>query len=263
MLILVFFQACKKEKRPEETGRIKLEFKHRVDSAGLQLNTMIYRNAAGNDFEISGVKYFISDLTLYKQGGEQQRIEDYTAIHYVDIGLPNTLSWEVYDPVKEGSYDSLSFIFGLTEARNVSFMFVNPPEVNMFWPEVLGGGYHYMMLDGKWRNASDVISSFNFHLGIGQIYAGNTTNTDSITGFVQNYFRVHLPGSSFTVKKGSITVISLSMDIGSWFETPLVFDFNQWGGAIMQNQDAMNTARENGRDVFSIDIICQITEVSE
>jgi hypothetical protein len=25
-------------------------------------------------------------------------------------------------------------------------MFVNPPEVNMAWPEVLGGGYHYLML---------------------------------------------------------------------------------------------------------------------
>ena len=30
-------------------------------------------------------------------------------------------------------------------------MFVNPPEVNMMWPDVLGGGYHYLMLNGKWK----------------------------------------------------------------------------------------------------------------
>ena len=32
-----------------------------------------------------------------------------------------------------------------------------------------------------------------FHIGIGQVYAGNSMNPDSIIGFVQNYFKVSLP----------------------------------------------------------------------
>ena len=134
-------------------------------------------------------------------------------------------------------------------------MFVDPPEVNMAWPEVLGGGYHYLMLDGKWKDPSGILQPFNFHLGIGQLYHGPGYNTDSIYAFVQNYFRVSLPGSGFTLADNETMQFRLSMNIESWFETPEVFDFNHWGGAIMQDQAAMETARENGRDVFSIDAL--------
>ena len=122
----------------------------------------------------------------------------------------------------------------------------------MFWPEVLGGGYHYMMLDGKWKDTTGTLQPFNFHLGIGQLYHGTGFNTDSIYAFVQNYFRVSLPGSSFLLNNNDTLSFNLSMNLESWFETPSVFDFNQWGGAIMQNQTAMEMTRENGKDVFSI-----------
>ncbi|MBK7031097.1 MAG: hypothetical protein IPH45_18680 [Bacteroidales bacterium] len=49
--------------------------------------------------------------------------------------------------------------------------------------------------------------------------------------------------------------MNLSMDINSWFCTPNTWDFNVWGGYIMQNQDAMKTASENGADVFDIEVI--------
>ena len=131
-------------------------------------------------------------------------------------------------------------------------MFVDPPEVNMFWPEVLGGGYHYMMINGKWNDTTGVNMPFNFHLGIGQLYRGNTYNVDSIYAFVQNYFTVSLPGSAFTIADKDTATFRLTMNIENWFENPHVFDFNQWGGAIMQNQPAMQIVKENGWDVFSI-----------
>ena len=131
-------------------------------------------------------------------------------------------------------------------------MYVDPPEVLMGWPQILGGGYHYMMMNGKWKDTNGFIMPFNFHLGIGQLYRGNDYNVDSIYAFVQNYFKVSLPGSSFTMPDKDTVAFQVTMNIENWFENPHVFDFDQWGGAIMQNQPALQMAKENGWNVFSI-----------
>lgn len=246
---------CKKDPDSDptqETGSVILLIDHKVDGKLLEENQMIYTNAAGNQYLVSGLKYFISDITFFKQDGTTLQIHQWKDLFYVDEEIPSTKKILFYDRLPAGKYDSISFIFGITEEKNKSFMFVNPPEVNMFWPEVLGGGYHYMMLDGKWKDTTGTSQPFNFHLGIGQLYHGAGYNTDSIYAFVQNYFRVSLPGSSFFLNDNDTLPINLSMNIERWFETPIVFDFNQWGGAIMQNQTAMEIARKNGKDVFSI-----------
>ena len=131
-------------------------------------------------------------------------------------------------------------------------MFVNPPEDKMMWPDILGGGYHYMMLNGRWLDEQDQENIYNFHLGIGQLYKGDEINIDSIYAYVQNYFTVNLPNSSINIEKDKTREIELVMNIESWYETPHNFDFNYWGGAIMEIQPAMRMGVENGYDVFTI-----------
>ena len=237
------------------SGHISFTFTHLVDGMPLQKDAMKYVNAAGNPYEINQLMYFISGVTLYKSEGTKWRISDWTDNHYVDIDIPSTLTWEVYDDIASGAYDSISFIFGFTAQKNKSFMFVNPPEVNMMWPDVLGGGYHYMMINGSWKNDANIINSYAFHLGIGQLYKSNVISVDSIYAFVQNYFTVSLPGSAFKIESGKTRKIELIMNVDSWFKTPHAFDFNYWGGAIMQNQAAMQMAKENGADVFKVGLI--------
>lgn len=236
----------------QPTGHISFNFTHLVDGLPLEKDNMKYVNAAGNPYEINQVMYFISDVTLHKSDGTTKLISDWTDIHYVDIDMPETLKWDVYDDIQTGAYDSVSFVFGITEEKNKSFMFVNPPEVNMMWPDFLGGGYHYMMINGSWKDESNVIKSFAFHLGIGQLYKSNVINVDSIYAFVQNYFSVKLPYSAFTIEENKTRQIEIIMNIDSWFKTPHIYDHNYWGGAIMQNQPAMQMAKENGYDVFAV-----------
>ena len=78
---------------------------------------------------------------------------------------------------------------------------------------------------------------------------------DSIYAFVQNYFNVKLPNSAFTVEANKTRQIEIVMNIDSWFKTPHTYDHNYWGGAIMQNQVAMQMAKENGFDVFEVGLI--------
>jgi hypothetical protein len=250
---LMFLEISCNNDTPEvgkPTGHISFNFTHLLDRLPLQKDNMKYVNAAGNPYEINQVMYFISDVTLHKSDGTNKLISEWTDIHYVDIDIPETLKWEVYDDIATGAYDSISFIFGITGEKNQSFRFVNPPEVNMMWPDILGGGYHYMMINGSWKENPDMVKSFAFHLGIGQLYKSNVIEVDSIYAFVQNYFSVKLPNSAFTVEENKTRQIEIVMNIESWFQTPHIYDHNYWGGAIMQNQAAMQMVKENGVDVF-------------
>ena len=63
---------------------------------------------------------------------------------------------------------------------------------------------------------------------------------------------VKLPNSAFTIEENKTRNIEIIMNIDSWFDTPHIYDHNYWGGAIMQNQEAMQMVKENGFDVFTV-----------
>ncbi|MCX6230480.1 MAG: hypothetical protein NTZ33_02945 [Bacteroidetes bacterium] len=254
--VIYLFTGCTDDVEPEyiyDTGYLQVNFKHTVDNQPVQLNNNIYVNQAGNHYEIDDLLYFISDLTLISNSRGKVNIGLVTAVHLVNIKDTASLSWVIVDQIPIGAYDSVSFIFGLNEARNKTSAFVNPPESNMAWPDVLGGGYHYMMLNGKWINPQSISTPFNFHTGIGQIYTDTITyNTSTITAFVHNYFKVTLALNNFRIYNNSVSSVNLKMAIDSWFKTPHTWDHNYWGGSIMQKQRALKTIKENGFDVFSI-----------
>jgi hypothetical protein len=252
--IAIFFtmiNSCKE--KDDGPGSIRLTFEEKVDGELLQTDTLKYVNEAGNLYMISEVQYFISKFTLYFNNGESYTVRDEMGIHYIDSDIPDTKYWDIPDEIPSGSVDSIVFVFGLDEADNQSNIFPDPPESNMFWPEQLGGGYHYMKLNGKYQDTTGMLAPLNFHLGIGQIY----DTAGQVTGFVQNYFKVSFPlvmmSSLFVeVKPGQTTGLILTMNIDSWFATPNTWDFNTMGGMMMQNQAALEAACENGKDVFSI-----------
>ncbi|HRS54454.1 MAG TPA: hypothetical protein P5250_07080 [Bacteroidales bacterium] len=260
----ILFFSCKKEKEEEKEekkyGHIVFKFVHNADGQPFIKDSLMYVNAAGNLYMINELQYFISDVTLYKNTGEKILINADKDIHYVDVDIPSTLTWQVYDKISEGNYDSINFIFGIPGNKNIPYMFVNPPESYMFWPYFLGGpngGYHYLKLNGKWLNSNMVLTPFDFHLGVGQIYASNVPVVDSIIGYIQNYFYVSLPNSAFSITNGQVKEIQIVMEIQNWFNNP-VYDHNVYGSYTMQNQQAMQAIKENGDDVFSIGYIKDI-----
>jgi len=259
-VLMVLFASCKKDQSIGEpviqegtSGKIEIQFVHSIGANPLFLNNNQYINEAGNHIEINELMYFISDVRLHLHNGTTKFINQQTAVHYVDLSLPNTLTWNVVDPISQGAVDSVTFTFGLSPDRNKSFAFVNPPESNMAWPDILGGGYHYMMLNGKWIDQNQIEQFFNFHMGIGQVYTDTINfNTNTISEYVHNDFDVTLATPNLNIQANKTAKLYINMDILSWLKTPNTWDFNYWGGGIMQNQRALKTAKENGFDVFTI-----------
>jgi hypothetical protein len=252
ILVLVLCSGCNdNNEEVVETAKITLHFVHKIDGSQLQTDTLKYINAAGNHYLITEIQYFISDVTFYKKDGTSVFFNNLEDVHYVDTDIPETQTWDLTENLTGGIYDSIAFTFGISEEKNISGAFTNPPESYMFWPDFLGGGYHYMKLNGNWLEAGQTIQTtpFNLHLGIGQIYY---SFPDSITGFIQNDFRVSLQGSSFEIAGGDNKVITLTMNIENWFKEPNIYDLDIIGGSTMQNQEAMQKLKENGHNVFSV-----------
>ena len=254
--LLLVFQSCMKQHSLEVTpinyGNIILTFIHNVNGEPLKFDTMIYQTSTGNRYSVNDLQYFISRVSLHSTKGTWAPVLTDAGIHYTDARNNNLCTWWVNDLFSYGMYDTISFTFGLDEFQNISGRYPDPPERDMFWPDALGGGYHYMKMDLKWKNSTMTQPlPFNFHLGIGQVYAGNTMNPDSIIGFVQNSFRISLP-CKLEVNSAGIRQVIIQMNVDKWFDGNNAFDFAAYPNGIMQNEAGMFKACQNGKQAFSI-----------
>jgi hypothetical protein len=235
MCSVFLFNACKKNPpKPQkaESVKLKFNFEHLVNATPLVTNSIQYTNAAGNPFSVQNLRYFISDVTIYS-AGNAFKIDDE---HYIDIENITTFNYSPAQQFTNAIYDSISFTFGLNATKNINGHFVNPPESNMTWPTPMGGGFHYMQLEGKFDSAT-VTKNYAFHTGP--------------SGGNQFFFNVSLPNSSFTAD-GTDIEVSIAMNIEKWFETPNIYDFNQHKASIMGDTATQRLIQQNGHDVFSI-----------
>ena len=222
----------------DSVGSVTIIASHEVDGTPLVVDDLRYTNEAGNLYLVNEVQWIISNLELEDCGGNRVLLAD---AWYIDTNLPETQTLRV-SKIPAASYTTLRFTFGLNDADNQSGRFSNPPESNMFWPDELGGGYHYMKLNGKYQNADNLLAPLAIHLGRGQ--------NASLTEFYDNSFTVELP-IELDVYDGRNYPLGLVMNINQWFRDPMAYDFNTFGSAIMQNQQAQLTLKRNGHNVFS------------
>ena len=239
--------ACTK---PKEQAGINLNIGYEANGKTLVTDTLCYENEAGNRFLVTEIQWFLSNIELKNETGDWVLLHqrgladtlDISRAFYIDTSLPETQTLHS-GPVDIGHYTAIRFTFGLDDTDNYTGLFNDPPESEMFWPDLLGGGYHYMKLNGKFVGSEGRLQPLAIHLGIGQ-------NEDH-TEFYQNYFIVELP-IDFSVAANTDNQTDLTMVIDNWFRNPNLYDFNEFGNHIMQNQAAQRLLSGNGQDVFRI-----------
>ena len=249
ILLALMAAACTKQ---GEHATVNLNIGHEVNGKPLVTGTLCYENEAGNRFLITEIQWFVSDIQLLSDAGDwhtlrQRDAQDSLAeltehIFYIDTDILETQVLHG-KKIPVGHYTALRFTFGLNETDNQTGIFNDPPESEMFWPDFLGGGYHYMKLNGKFVDSEGRLAPLAIHLGIGQ--------NEDCTEFYQNYFTVELP-IDFNVKANAENRLGLTMVVDNWFRHPNTIDFNEYGSSIMQNQNAQRLLNGNGSDVFRI-----------
>ena len=107
--------------------------------------------------------YVISDLKLYCENGDVIYLDNYYFLNLDEID-----SLEINDISLPCMCDSISFTFGFSNSQNISNIYINEPNNFhnlMFWPDVMGGGYHYMKLEGRYYNSNQEEQFYNTHTG--------------------------------------------------------------------------------------------------
>lgn len=231
--VLIFLASCTNNSISPDEATIKMDFVHLNNGDELILDDIRYTNEVGQEYSIKTVKYFVSKITFHNSDGTEIISSD---IHFVDIRNAETLALELSSKIPYGSYDKISFVYGLVPEDNISASLGLELDRLMEWPVPMGGGYHYMKLEGEYINNNET-NFFNFHAG----------------GLDGKAYEIHvdLPSSDFTINDNSLNM-NLAMEISNWFTNPVDWDFAYWGSGIMGNPDAQATVQKNGVDVFSV-----------
>ena len=237
LIVLGLAVGCSKNETPNPiSANVNLHFAHLVDGNDVVLDRVLYSNAVGQDYSVKTIKYFISRVQLHTAENKTVDMED---ILYVDVRTEESLSQTLEAKIPEGNYTGISFVYGLVPDDNITGRFTAPPESLMEWPVPMGGGYHYMKLEGEYV-INDESNFYNFHAGMlnGQPYE----------------VHVDLTSTAFTVK-GQQVDLEIAMEIQNWFKNPNNWDFAYFGGGIMGNAEAQQTVHDNGQDVFNVNVI--------
>lgn len=210
---------------------MRFQFYHQVDGSLLNLENTYYQNAAGNQYRVTQLKYFISGIELFSGG--KKKFRQAMPPFIIIAKFPENCTF-LLNGVPEGSYDSLAFSLGVVPEFNYDNAFqLNYYDIDMYWPTTMGGGYHFMKFEGHWQDGNQY-GGFAFHLGQNE-----------------NLITVGFPILQ-TVTAGATNTVQLVMNINGWFEDPYLYDLTLHGGYTMGDSVQMNMLVKNGHGVFSI-----------
>ncbi len=228
VLIIMAFASCKK-KVEKKYSQLKFDLNYKVDNLPLVKDTISYLNNAGDLYSVTRLEYYISDIVIHNANGDDYKSEQ---IQYVNAFTQST-NQLVLQAVPEGTYTSISFKIGLTAAKNISNTLTNTTEnINMAWPDMMGGGYHFLKLEGHIATAAGDMG-YAMHLGTAVGLVDCTITKD-------------------IVLNTEVSTYNMTMNINEWYRSPNLYSLYVDGNHTMSSPELMTKIAANGHDVFTI-----------
>ena len=225
---------------------ITLNFSHSWDGIEItnaDFNELKFTNENEQDLSIERLRYLISEISLTHESGVVTVLDEY---NLVDLTNTKGLSFTTSETILPGDYTSVSFRFGFSNEYNIDGAYPDLNTTNFNVPAALGGGYHFMQFDGKYRDITSVEAPFNYHV-ISAIDPSNT-NDPKDTSFSLNIGAATIGGN---------TNIQIEMDVSEWFKNPTMWNLNEYDINLMGNYDVQLLMNQNGSSVFSLVSITQ------
>jgi hypothetical protein len=225
---------------------VSFNFEHSWDNlpvTNADFNTIKYTNANGEQLSITKLRYLISKIKFENTKGEIFLAEGF---NLVDVTNNADLTFKPNITIPTGNYSKVSFLFGFDNDDNYN-NYQDLNSASWFVPEMLGGGYHFMQLEGKFIDNTATEIGYAYHA----IRAVDISGTSPI--FEDTFFEVNLGAVTIS----NTTTFNINMDISEWFKTPNRWDLNQLNSMLMPNFDAQVMMFDNGQNVFSLKSINQ------
>ena len=204
--IVLFASSCKKDDTSTVStyGKLQVAFSNEVDGQPINIGAMAYTNAAGNQYRVDLLKYYVTNFTLIKEDGSQRNFKNYNLIDASDV---STTSFTL-DSVSNGNYTSIKFYLGVDSGRNHTGAQDGAldPINGMIW--TWNTGYIFFKHEGGYKDNMGVNQSLLFHFGTDEALT-------SIT----------IPVSKFEVKSDSKKLF-LKFNLNKAYASPAQINFN-------------------------------------
>jgi len=230
-LSCLIFGSCKSDKynsQPSGFGNIIINMGYTVDGSPLSFDSVYYNNEAGNQYNVSKLQYYISGLRFYKNDILTYSID---SVFYIDarVSKTNTIS---LTNVPSFNYDKIDFNIGIVDELNShNKQPATTENIDMEWPDGMGGGYHFLKMEGHFIDSSKNYG-YAMHLG---------------TNGMQPKCSLY---KSFYVPVNTAVSLKLIMNVNEWFKNPFTYNFATDGVYSMGNKTLMSKLQTNGNDVF-------------
>ncbi len=238
VLAILAMSSCVKEEPgfdQAKTGEFSIEFDNIVGEETFGLEPRQYTNAKGEVFSIRTLQYFISNIKLYTESGEEYVVPQEDSYFLVQAHDRNSRFTKVAVP--EGDYTKISFILGVDSLRN-TMPVEQRPGVLSFDPDHghEGGGMYWGWNSGyiffKFEGTCDLISDdqhgdptgskqFKYHIGgFGGYSAPTINNVKEITVDLKQ-------GGIAQVREGLRSNVHLFVDVMNVFNGQHTFSITE------------------------------------
>lgn len=246
ILVLFMFTSCNNDKDVSQV-QITFKFSHNWDGTAVSnanFNSIIYTNANGEDLSITKLRYLISKITFEKSSGETFILDGY---NLVDVTNNTNQSFTPITTIPDGDYSKVSFTFGFDNDDNYNENYIDLNSASWNVPELLGGGYHYMQLEGKFIDNTTTETGYAYHT----IRAVDNSGATQV--FQDTFFEVDVGAVNIT----NNATFNIEMNIAEWFKNPNTWDLNVLNQMLMPNSSAQIMMYENGQNVFNLESVNQ------
>lgn len=227
-VFILVLSGCRKKL---EDAQVAFKFEHYAGNAKITENSaLMYTNAAGNYYNVTLLKYYISNIRLVKESGEEIALNNHDLIdafgtNYTDLAT-----------VPGGDYVAVKFLFGVEPANNTSGAQSGDlnPSLGMFWS--WSSGYIFSKHEGRFIDNNNVEQNLEYHLGRQQMAT-----------------ELEVPINTLAIN-GSDKEVRLRFDLNNMYNSPII-DFNL-GYTTRHSSPASDTQwmddmKANLGDVFS------------
>lgn len=235
---------------PIETGKIQIEFDNVVGGQDLKLDSVRYTNSVGEDFTVSKLNYFISNIKLTKIDGSVFTVpqdSSYFMIREANAGSQKL----VINNALTGEYTGIEFVVGVDSARSVSDesqrkgildQYSGPTnEDAMYWD--WNPGYIFLKIEGSSDSAMTANGNYYYHIGG---FGGHTVRTLNNLRTI----KLNFPGQKAIVTTSIVSNVLIQADILKIFDGPTQLSIRNNPGIMYS--DSSRYVADNYASMFSV-----------
>jgi hypothetical protein len=229
--------ACSKSEAPNQpVSTLQLSFSNYVNGQPMVLQQNTYQNAAGESFNITMFRYYVSNFSLTTSSGTSVALPPQYFLVSEDSARSKNITLE---EVPEGTYSSISFLIGVDSVRNFSGAQTGAldPLYGMFW--TWNSGYVMAKLEGTSPVSTMPNNLIEFHIG-------GFKGPNNVLRTVQ----LNFPQPVQVTQNGQAPV-KISADAYTWFNQPNPISFQQVASCHTAGAQAAAIA-DNYKTMFSI-----------